>query len=131
MSKHSELVASLAGPMLIATAGFLLLNRKHMPEMAQQISADWVSVLLSGVLMLAAGLAIVRVHNVWEASWRVLVTLIGWLAVLGGAARMLYPRQIAGLASDAMQHTTGIAVGAVFLLVLGTFLTLKGYRLLD
>ena len=34
-----------------------------------------------------AGLAIVLVHNVWTFDWRVIITILGWLAVLGGIFR--------------------------------------------
>jgi hypothetical protein len=33
---------------------------------------------------LVAGLAIVRAHNGWKEGWPVLVTVLGWFAILGG-----------------------------------------------
>jgi hypothetical protein len=45
-------------------------------------------VYLSGTLLFVAGLAIVRAHNLWERSWRVLITLVGWLGLALGAVRM-------------------------------------------
>src|SRR5690242_14183385 len=38
--------------------------------------------LLICFLLFVAGLAIVRVHNVWVGGWPVLVTVLGWVAVL-------------------------------------------------
>ena len=38
-----------------------------------------------------AGLAIVLTHNIWAADWRVLITLFGWLNVIGGALRLFAP----------------------------------------
>lgn len=131
MNKHSETIAGLAGPTLIAMGAFLLLNRKNMPELAAQMASNWSVIFLSGILLLVAGLAIVRVHNVWEAGWRGLVTLLGWLAVIGGITRILYPRQLAAMAGSIGDHPTAILFGAVALFVLGVYLTLKGYRLLD
>ena len=40
-----------------------------------------------------AGLAIVLTHNVWVADWRVLITILGWLAAIGGAVRILAPQR--------------------------------------
>lgn len=130
MKHHAETIASLAGPTLIAMGASLLLNRKSLPEMAAQISHDWAIVLLSGVLLLVAGLAIVRLHNDWSGGWTVLVTVLGWLAVAGGLTRILYPRQLAEIAVGVVQNQTGLVLGGLAVLLLGVFLTLKGYRLI-
>jgi hypothetical protein len=45
-------------------------------------------VYLSGVLLLVAGLAIVRAHNCWAHDWTVLVKLAGWFGVVPGLFRM-------------------------------------------
>lgn len=46
---------------------------------------------LNGLLLFIAGLSIVRAHNYWTTSWPVLVTLTGWIAILGGLDRMFFP----------------------------------------
>jgi hypothetical protein len=57
----------------------------------------------------------------------VLVTVLGWLAVFGGLVRMLFPIQLAAIVAGVGQSTGLIAAGAVVLLVLGAFLSFKGY----
>ena len=47
------------------------------------------SCCLSGFFCLPAGLAIVLVHNFWVADWPILVTILGWLCVIGGAIRII------------------------------------------
>ena len=81
-------------------------------------------VYLSGALFFVAGLAIVRIHNLWVAGWPVLVTVLGWLALLLGLVRMfgagLYPEQ-------APQNVTGFAVFELLGTGVGIFLTFKAY----
>ena len=127
----SETIAGLIGPVLIAIAASVLMNRKNMPEMAAQIANDWALVFVSGVLLLVAGLAIVRVHNIWETSWRGLVTVLGWLAVAGGLMRIMYPRQLAAMAPAIVESPPRLVVPMFIVLLLGVYLTLRGYRLLD
>jgi hypothetical protein len=43
------------------------------------------------------GLAIVYFHNRWTVSWPVLVTVMGWLSLVVGLLRMVFPTQIAAL----------------------------------
>jgi len=80
-------------------------------------------VYLSGALFFLAGLSIVCVHNLWVAGWPVLVTIMGWFAVLGGLGRMF----AAGLYHHVAQQTNALFVLEIVLLVFGIFLTYKAY----
>ncbi len=123
----SKMIAGLIGPTLVAIAAAVLINFGSFPALAEQISRDPALIFVSGILLLVAGLAIVRVHNIWAGGWPVLVTVLGWLAVLGGLVRMLFPIQLAAIVAGVGQSTGLIAAVAVVLLVLGAFLSFKGY----
>ena len=41
---------------------------------------------------MTAGLALVLTHNVWRADWPVIITILGWLAAIGGAVRIVMPQ---------------------------------------
>ena len=60
-------------------------------------------------------------------NWAVLVTIFGWLLLIGGLIRMLFPIWTAGIAANLSPNTAVIAVEAVVLLVIGAFLTYKAY----
>ena len=123
----SKKIAGLIGPTLIAMAAAMLLNLSSFPALAEQVSRDPALILVSGILLLVAGLAIVRAHNHWSGGWPVLVTVLGWLAIVGGLARMLFPFQLAGIAGGLGQGTGLVIVTAVVLLVVGGFLSFKAY----
>jgi hypothetical protein len=98
--------------------------------MAGQCQEVVAVVFLTGLLLLVAGLSIVRVHNIWVADWRVIITLAGWFSVFGGLVRMLMPEQSAAVAMLVVGNRAGtITSGALFLL-LGVYLSLKGYQLI-
>ena len=46
------------------------------------------------MILMPAGLAIVLTHNVWVADWPVIITLLGWLAVISGAVRIFAPHRV-------------------------------------
>ena len=125
--ERSRYIAGLAGPLLGLLGLSLLLNRELAPALAEQLSRDLGLIVVSGGLLLVAGLAIVRSHNVWT-GWPVLVTLLGWLAVIGGVMRILIPGRLAALAPALVQNG-GIVTGvSVLVLVLGVYLTAMSYR---
>jgi hypothetical protein len=84
-------------------------------------------VMVSGVLSFVAGLAVVRVHNHWAGDWAVLVTILGWLLLVGGLVRLLFPIWLAGMAANFAQSTGLIAGEALVFLVIGAFLSYKTY----
>jgi cytochrome bd-type quinol oxidase subunit 2 len=112
----SKTIAGLIGPTLVAIAAGMLLNIGSLPTLAEQVSRDPALIFVSGILLFVAGLAIVRVHNRWTNGWPVLVTVLGWLALLGGLARMLFPTGLASIAAGIGQITGAIIAGAIVLL---------------
>src|ERR1700724_838370 len=78
------------------------------PELAEQVARDPGLIFLSGILLFVAGLAIVRDHNVWVGGWPVLVTVLGWVAVLSGLLRMLFPTRLAQIAGGVAPRPGGI-----------------------
>jgi hypothetical protein len=98
----SKRVAGLLGPTLIALA---IAESMNLPIWA---NAPAPIVYLSGTLLFVTGLAIVHVHNRWTGGWPVMVTLIGWLAILGGLIRMIAP---AFAQQQTEQNTTAVHVG--------------------
>lgn len=123
----SKIIAGLIGPTLIVIAAAMLLNFSSFPVLAEQISHDPGLIFLSGILLFVAGLAIVRAHNIWAGGWSVLVTVLGWVAILGGLVRMFFPTQLAAIVTRVGQSSGWIIAAAVVILVLGAFLSFKGY----
>lgn len=115
----SKRIAGLLGPALVAvTVSESELINPHLYD--RQIPPV---VYLSGVLLFVAGLSIVRVHNLWAARWSVLVTLMGWLAILVGLFRMFAP----ALYQRGAQNAIVVLALEFILLVIGIFLTFKAY----
>jgi hypothetical protein len=124
---NSRWIAGLIGPLLAALGVTALINRDLLPAMAGQIAREPGLIVLSGILLLLAGLAIVRVHNVWSGGWRVLVTALGWLAIASGLVRMWFPGLAAPIVSAIDIGPAALAVAGLVLLALGAFLTYKAY----
>jgi hypothetical protein len=124
----SKTIAALLGPTLVATAAMVLLNLGAIPEMIEELSKFPMLIVLAGYAAFVPGLAIVYFHNRWTGGWPVLITVFGWLSVIIGFARMVFPMQLAGIMQTAgpALHAVLPIVGAVFLRV-GGVLSFKAY----
>ena len=124
---HSRLIAGLMGPVLAAMGIAMLINREMFPVIIDQISHDYGLILLSGILSLLAGIVIVRVHNIWSGGWQVIVTLFGWLAILGGLARMWMPQMAGPIADSFAARPAVLLIAGAALVAVGGFLSYKAY----
>jgi hypothetical protein len=119
---NSKQIAGLVGPTLVA----MLVSEFPLVQPHLYDSQIPPVVYLSGVLIFVAGLAVVRVHNLWVRNWAVLLTLTGWFFLVLGLIRMFaagqYHQAAAGTSS-----TVFMALEIV-LLIVALILTYQGYR---
>jgi hypothetical protein len=123
----SRTIAALMGPLLAAIGVAMLVNRNLFPTLIGELAHNTGLIFLSGLLLLLAGVAIVRTHNVWRGGWPVLVTVLGWLAVASGLARMWFPQAAAPIAEAVGANAAGLVTGGLVVLALGAFLSYKAY----
>ncbi len=129
---RSVLLAKLIGPPLLAVGLGLLLNQPIYWEMTDEVirhpsPVSNVLIYLSGLLSMVVGLAIVNVHPSWTRDWRVVITVIGWLLLVGGMVRIVLPDIVLKLGSTFYGSPTSLLIVAFISLVLGSFLSFKGY----
>jgi uncharacterized protein YjeT (DUF2065 family) len=123
----SIFLARLLGPVLLLPGIGLFINPRVFRTMATEVVGSITLIYLFGFIDLAAGLAIVLTHNVWVASWRVLITLIGWLLLIRGAARVLITDRIMGYAAKVIRNKQLYPISGAVLTVLGLVLCYFGY----
>ncbi len=120
-----EFIAGLAGPVFLALGVSMLVNRDMFPEVVHQLQNNFALIIVAGGIVLVAGLAILKTHNIWT-GWPAIITLLGWLLVTGGALRIVLPRQMAEVAASMGPSPAFLTLAAAVLCVAGAFLTYKG-----
>jgi len=112
---------------LVALGASTLVNLGRLPNLVEQVAREPTLIMVSGMLLFVASLAIVRAHHYWRQDWSILVTLLGWLSLLGGLARILVPFQLADAMVGLGDQPLVDACAAILVLVVGVFLSYKGY----
>ncbi len=123
----SLLIAKLIGPLLVLLGLTTLFNPKVLQEVGRDFLASPALIFIGGVMALLAGLAIVATHNFWVAGWPVIITLFGWLAVLGGILRIGFPTLTKRIGRAMLAKTTLLRASAAIQVVLGGYLMIMGY----
>jgi hypothetical protein len=123
----SLFLARLLGPILLTISAALLINPVNMREMATDFLEHRGLIFLAGILTLLGGLAIVLTHNVWVLGWPVVITIFGWLSVIGGIFRVVFPDSVKSI-GQSMLAKPGLLTGAAIVEgVIGAWLCYVGF----
>lgn len=118
----SIFVAKIVAVLYIATGLGMIINTKYFKKAMKEMYKSHVAAFLGGIMALAVGVVLVSVHNVWVMEWPVLITLIGWAALLKGVFLFLAPKQMLKNSKFVIDKMQLIGFGAlIFGLVMGYF----------
>jgi hypothetical protein len=128
----SRYLARLMGPVML-TIGVgmvfgMLLEGDAYSSLMKEFIASRALIFITGALGLIAGLAIVNAHNLWVPDWRVIVTILGWLAILRGIMNLVFPVTVQTLGDRMIASHAGVLAGAAVTIVIGVILSVMGYE---
>ena len=129
---YSTLISRLLGPVLLfmgigAVIGLLGKFPEAYVDVLREMNNQSATIIL-GMFALLAGLGIVNAHNLWVSDWRVIITILGWLAIIRGALSLLFPNKMYGIGEAILASRSGTMISAVIVLVVGGVLSWMGYR---
>lgn len=123
----SLFLAQIIGPTLAVIGAGIVLNPGQFREVAQDIMRNPGLVFVIGHIALPAGIATVLVHNLWVADWPVIITILGWLGIIGGAIRILVPRRASAAGREALAHPQTLIIAGTVWLLIGLTLSYFGF----
>lgn len=89
-----------------------------------EMTEDKKFVIATGYSTLLMGLITVSIHNIWVWDWTLIITLLGWTAVLKSIHKIGFPESIQ---KQAQKYKTKQLFATIFLLLLAIFLLYKGF----
>jgi hypothetical protein len=123
----SRLFARFIGPIFIAIGLAQVVNADVLRALVDQFLQSYALIFLAGIMAMLAGLAIVNFHNIWVSDWRVVITIFGWLALIGGIIRIVLPQQTAQIGTAVFGVSNLTIFSGLFTLALGAWLSYAGY----
>ena len=124
---NSIFLAKLMGPVMLAVGIGVLVNGNAFRSLAEEALCSRALIFLSGLITMSVGLAIVLTHGVWVASWPVLITILGWLMTVGGAARIVCPQSTEKLGHAMLASKMALPIAGGVWIVLGAIFIVFGY----
>lgn len=109
--------AQVLGLYAVLTSLAFLFHQNRYRKIVSDFLDNPALVVLSGCFSLLVGLWIVVSHNMWWGNWRILITLIGWFAVLKGVVRLFFPEGFAKIAKHFVEGVSYVVTFWIWLLI--------------
>lgn len=123
----SLFLAQIIGLFLVIVSLSSIVNRKVIIGAVEAISKNPAVLYVSGILALAFGLVVVIAHPIYVADWRIAITIIGWLAIFKGIARLFFTRQAAVLIGKICKRSELLYALQIVALIIGIYLAYVGF----
>jgi hypothetical protein len=120
----SLLVAKVVGIYLIVSGLFLLFRGQTVPHLLKDFFDHPAIIYLSGAILMFLSTVYLLQYNVWDGTWRVLVTVVMWATLAKGIAYILAPQMLHRLVTKKMLGAVSLygliaIVAGVYLFYLG------------
>lgn len=119
-------VAQLMGPIGLAMGFGIFLSKNYYLKTYRNLENETLGVLIGGISALIIGILIVLNHNTWTSPAEIIVSSIGWLALIKGVLLLVFPKAIDAFGDKIATSGTIPYVGAIAL-VLGAYLSWVGF----
>jgi hypothetical protein len=128
MSPLTLFLAKLIGSLLLIVSAAMAFRKSAVLATSERIIRDPGMVFLTGIMRVAAGLAIVIGHDVWSGgALPIVVTLIGWATLLGGLALLFLSQEKFVETYETLQFERNFLTYLAFTFLLGLYLFVSGF----
>lgn len=123
-------LAQVFGVYLVVVGILLLTRRTMLRSLVRDFFSNRALIFLGGAFTFLIGLMVVLSHNVWEASWVVLVTIVGWATLLKGLFYLFASPNTIECLSGMFNEKRCYVAGGIASLIMGGYLAVKGFGLM-
>ena len=113
--------------MYLAVGLGMLINPGFYKKLFTDFIENAAVMYIGGIMGLAIGYVIVAFHNTWVRDWSVIITIIGWLALVKGALILIQPKLMIALTKVFMKKEMTLKIEAVVIIVLGLAFSFLGF----
>ena len=89
---NSIFLAKFWGYYLLIFFVILSFNPKRIKQIFNDLEDQKFLIIISFIAIIV-GLLNILFHNIWEPSWKLIITLIGWSALLKGLSLFIFPKR--------------------------------------
>ena len=122
----SKLIARMASVIYLSVSLGAFFSPDYYRKIADDLFSNSALIYVAGLVTAIIGFLIVTYYNKWAKSWIVLITILGWLAMVKGICLIAFPQFVHTL-SDRMFTDSGAKIFPYTALCLGLLFAYFGF----
>lgn len=122
----SKLIARMASVIYLSASLGAFFSSDYYRKIVDDLFGNSALIYVTGFITVIVGLLIVTYHNTWAKSWIVLITILGWLAIMKGICLIAFPQFVHTL-SERMLTDLGAKIFPYAALCLGLLFAYFGF----
>ena len=126
MLETSIFIAKFIGIVSVISTLAIMVNYKKSVAFESEMSKNLASIYTSGFVFLIMGVAIILVHSIFVFDWRVIITLLGWVILIKGVGRILFPEAVR-IMIEKKQTNRWFILGEILVFFIGVYLLYYGF----
>lgn len=104
-----------------------LFYAERMQKAMAEATKSYLLPYFDGAIALLTGLMIVMFHNMWETPVQMIVSAVGWIAIIEGLAMMLLPHKMIMGVAKALTSKQAAMGWSIVAILIGAYLVYMGF----
>lgn len=122
----SLLIAKIVAVIYLSIGFGSLFSPDYLKKVVEDFGKSPAVTYVGGILALVMGLLIINFHNVWESNWTILITALGWAAIIKGVALLALPEIMMNFYRH-IYRKVNMNLYSIIVLLLGAFFAYQGF----
>ena len=110
------LVAKVMGVYLVVSGLFIIVKGKTLPHLLRDFFDHPAVVYLTGVILVFMSSVYLIEYNIWDGSWKTLVTIFVWMVLIKGLMYVFAPKMLDEMSIRRFKSSFGV-YGVVAIMV--------------
>ncbi|MFH1178109.1 MAG: hypothetical protein V1711_00060 [bacterium] len=104
----SLVAAKILGTYLVISGVFLVFRGKTVPHLLKDFFGHPAVVYLTGVILIFLSSLLLIQNNIWDGTWRTIITIFAWATLFKGVAYILFPELLHKMVSKKILDSLNI-----------------------
>ena len=105
----------------------ILINPDFYKKLYESFIEDTTALYLGGIMALVIGYLIVAFHNTWTKDFSVIITIVGWIALIKGVLIVVQPNIMIALIKAIATKENFLKIEAIAIIIIGLALSFLGF----
>jgi hypothetical protein len=120
-------IAKIAAVLYLSVGISALLNKNYLKKVVEDYVKSPGLAYLGAVSALVLGFILLFIYSEWVWDWKLLITLLGWGAIIKGVFALLFPGALIKLSESLIKMKSLFVLCGVVGIILGLFFGYYGF----